>query len=106
MGMLTIRIGANRPRDVSVDANLALNHLSLHLMGHKRMEGITGSVRWRGKSVNVNLERVRIGNSLGAGTASIVDIRQPQAGHWFGFLLSGHNGFYCTCRTCQPRNLG
>ncbi len=78
-GDATIRIGTNRTRDVSVDANLELNHLSLHLIGmHKRMEGITGSVRWRGKSVNVNLERVRIGNSLGAGTASIVDIDNPK----------------------------
>jgi hypothetical protein len=87
-GDATIRIGANRPRDVSVDANLALNHLSLHLMGHKRMEGITGSVRWRGKSVNVNLERVRIGNSLGAGTASIIDIQNPKLdiGLDFSFL--------------------
>jgi AsmA-like C-terminal region len=87
-GDATIRIGTNRPRDVSVDANLALNHLSLHLMGHKRMEGITGSVRWRGKSVNVNLERVRIGNSLGAGTASIVDIQNPKLdiGLDFSFL--------------------
>ena len=52
------------------------------------MEGITGSVRWRGKSVDVNLERVRIGNSLGAGTASIVDIDNPKLdiGLDFSFL--------------------
>lgn len=88
-GDATIRIGTNKTRDVSVDANVALNHLSLHLIGmHKRMEGITGSVRWRGKSVNVNLERVRIGNSLGAGTASIVDIDNPKVdiGLDFSFL--------------------
>ncbi|MGO9569019.1 MAG: AsmA-like C-terminal region-containing protein [Desulfomonilaceae bacterium] len=87
-GDATIRMGSNQTRDMSVDANLMLNHVSLHLMGHKRMEGITGSVRWRGKSVNVNLERVRIGNSLGAGTASIVDIDNPKLdiGLDFSFL--------------------
>jgi hypothetical protein len=77
-GDATIRVGANRTHDISVDANLVLNHVSLHLMGYKRMEGITGAIRWRGKTVNVNLERVRIGNSLGAGTASIVGIDSPK----------------------------
>jgi AsmA-like C-terminal region/Protein of unknown function len=77
-GDATIRVGTNRTRDVSVDANVVLNHVSLHLMGYKRMEGITGTIRWRGKSVNINLERVRIGNSLGAGTASIIDIDNPK----------------------------
>ena len=71
-------MGPNPRRDVSVDANIVLSHVSLNLMGYKRMEGITGTVRCRGKSIDMNLERVRIGNSLGAGTATIVDIDNPK----------------------------
>jgi hypothetical protein len=78
-GDATIRLGPDRSRDVSLDANLVLNHLSLRVGGmHKRMEGITGNVRCRGKSVNANLERVRIGSSLGSGTVTITDIYNPR----------------------------
>ncbi len=77
-GDANIRMGPNPRRDVSVDANIVLSHVSLNLMGYKRMEGITGTVRCRGKSIDMNLERVRIGNSLGAGTATIVDIDNPK----------------------------
>ena len=78
-GDAVIRLGPKRCRDLSVDANLALNHVSLRLMGmHKRLEGLTGTVRWRGKSVDLNMERARVGSSLASGTASISDIYNPK----------------------------
>ena len=78
-GDAVIRLGPKRCRDLSVDANLALNHVSLRLMGmHKRLEGLTGTIRWRGKSVDLNMERARVGSSLASGTASISDIYNPK----------------------------
>ncbi|MGB6064015.1 MAG: AsmA-like C-terminal domain-containing protein [Desulfomonilaceae bacterium] len=78
-GDAVIRLGPNKFQDLSVDANVALNHVSLRIMGmHKRMEGITGTIRWRGKSIKLSMERARVGSSLASGTASIIGISHPK----------------------------
>jgi len=51
----------------------------LHIPGfHKRTEGITGSIHRRAKSMNVNLERAKVGSSLIKGTMSIADFDNPK----------------------------
>jgi hypothetical protein len=73
-GDAIIRTSLYHWRDANVDANLVLNHVSLHIPGfYKRTEGFTGTIRRRGKALGLVLERAKIGNSVLAGTLSLMD---------------------------------
>lgn len=64
---------------LNVEANLLFSHLSLRLPGmHKRSEGLTGSLKQRVKSLQLNLERGRVGSSLISGTMSVSDFDNPK----------------------------
>jgi len=66
-------------RNVAVDADIKINHVSLKFPGfHKRTEGMTGVIRQRTKTFNWTLERARHGNSLFSGSLSIVDFENPK----------------------------
>jgi hypothetical protein len=77
-GDAVIKIGPVRSRDVHVDSNLVLSHVSMRLGFHKRVDGITGNLRLRGKSLNATMERARIGNTEISGTISIADFDSPR----------------------------
>ncbi|MBI4965980.1 MAG: AsmA-like C-terminal domain-containing protein [Desulfomonile tiedjei] len=78
-GDAVIRTSLDRFQDLSLEANLLLNHVSLRLPGfHKRAEGLTGSIHRRPKSMNITLERAKIGSSLIQGTMSILDFENPK----------------------------
>jgi hypothetical protein len=65
--------------DVGVEANLTLSHVSLRIPGmYKRAEGMTGTVFRRAKSVNITLDRAKVGSSLIHGTIAIADLDNPR----------------------------
>jgi hypothetical protein len=78
-GDAVIKTNLDKLQDLILETNLVLNHVSLHIPGfHKRTEGITGSIHRRAKSMNINLERARVGSSLIQGSMSIVDFDNPK----------------------------
>jgi len=78
-GDAVIKTSLDKAQDLNVEANLLLNHVSLHLPGfHKRTEGITADIHCRGKSMTMTLERAKVGSSLIQGFMSIVDFDNPK----------------------------
>ena len=78
-GDALIRTTGDRPRELNVESNVILNHISLHLPGfYKRTEGFTGTIRRRGKSFVLSLERAKIGSSLLSGSLSITNGEVPR----------------------------
>lgn len=76
-GDAAISFGNSLP--ISIEANVLFSHLSLRLPGmHKRSEGLTGSLRHRAKSMQLNLERARVGSSLISGTMTVTDFEAPK----------------------------
>jgi len=52
--------------------------VSLNLGFYKRVEGLTGSIRCRGRSVSITASRIRIGQTELSGKASITDFSRPK----------------------------
>jgi hypothetical protein len=78
-GDAVIRTSLDKFQDMNLEANVLLNYVSLHIPGfYKRTEGITGSVHRRAKSMNISLERAKVGSSLIQGTMSIADFDNPK----------------------------
>jgi hypothetical protein len=78
-GDAIVRSGFDRTREVNLDANLVLNHVSLHIPGfYKRTEGFTGTFRKRGKTLALQLERAKIGSSVLSGTLSLTEGDVPR----------------------------
>ncbi|MBI5570169.1 MAG: hypothetical protein HY914_09510 [Desulfomonile tiedjei] len=77
-GDAVIKTDLARPRDVSIDGNLLLNHVSLNLGFYKRVEGLTGSIRCRGRSINATATRIKIGQTELSGKMSITDFSRPK----------------------------
>ncbi len=77
-GDAVIKIDIAHPREVFVDANLQLSHVSLRLGFHKRVDGLTGTMRVRGKSISAAVERAKIGDSEFSGSVSITDVHRPK----------------------------
>jgi hypothetical protein len=77
-GDCIMKFNASQPSDVSLDANLVLSHVSAQLGFHKRVDGLTGAVRMKGKSINATMERAKIGDSEVSGSISISDMRRPR----------------------------
>lgn len=78
-GDLIIRGGPERSRDNGIEANILMNYVSMHLpFFYKRTEGLTGSYRRKGKSLNFSIERAKIGSSLLSGTVAISDLDYPK----------------------------
>jgi hypothetical protein len=64
---------------VNLETNLLFSHVSLRLPGfHKRAEGLTGSIKQRARSLQLSLERARVGNSPLTGTLSLTDFDNPR----------------------------
>jgi len=62
-----------------VEANVALSHLSLRLPGmHKRVEGLTGTIKHRSNSHQFVMERAKVGNSILLGTLSVTEFENPR----------------------------
>lgn len=78
-GDAVIKIGGDKSRDLHVESNLLINYVSLHIPGfHKRTDGVTGSLRFRGRSLYGVLERAKVGSSEITGTISISDFDNPK----------------------------
>jgi len=78
-GDAVVKTSTENLNDVAVEANLTLSHITLRLPGmYKRAEGITGTVYRRAKSVNITLERAKVGSSLIQGTIAIADLDNPK----------------------------
>jgi hypothetical protein len=78
-GDLAVKAGPDWLRDVSLHADLALSHVSLHLPGfHKPMNGVTGKLLWRGDTVNATVETGKIGGSHLSGTMSVTGWSSPK----------------------------
>lgn len=69
----------DKNQDTEVDANFALNHVSLRLpRARKRTEGITGTIQLKGKTLQINVERSRTGSSIISADILITDFSQPR----------------------------
>ncbi len=77
-GDAVIKIDTDHPRETSVDANLQLSHVSMQLGFYKRVDGLTGTMRVRGKSISATVERAKIGDSELSGSVSITDVHRPK----------------------------
>ncbi len=78
-GDLIIRGGQDRSREIAVESNILMSYVSMHLpFFYKRTEGLTGSLRRKGKSLNVTIERAKIGSSFISGTVAISDLDNPK----------------------------
>lgn len=78
-GDAVIKTSIDKTHETAVEANLKLSHVSLRLPGmYKRAEGITGSIYRRAKSINVSIERAKVGSSVIQGTMSIADWDNPR----------------------------
>ncbi len=78
-GDAAIKIGGDKSPDLQLDSNLVINHVSLRIGGfHKRMDGVTGNLRIRGRSLNAVLERAKIGSSEISGTIAVTDFDNPK----------------------------
>lgn len=78
-GDAVIKSSTENPGDASIEANLTLSHVTLRLPGmYKRTEGLTGTIFRRAKSVNITIERARVGSSLIQGTMAIADLETPK----------------------------
>lgn len=77
-GDSVIKFNPAQRRDTSIDANLVLSHVSARLGFHKRVDGLTGAMRVKGRSVTGTVERAKIGDSEFTGNISISDVRRPR----------------------------
>ena len=77
-GDAVIRFDSAQHRDISLDANLVLSHVSARVGFHKRVDGLTGAIRVKGRSVNATIERAKIGDSAFSGRLSISDTHKPK----------------------------
>jgi len=78
-GDAAIKIGADKSSHLQLDSNLIINHVSLRIAGfHKRLDGVTGTLRIRGRSLSAVLERAKIGASEISGTLSVTDFDNPK----------------------------
>jgi hypothetical protein len=87
-GDAVIRFDSSQVRGISLDANLVLSHVSALLGFRKRVDGLTGSMRVKGRAVTATIERARIGESEFSGSISISDTSRPRVeiGLNFSFL--------------------
>lgn len=77
-GDISITTGTGLPGSLSLDANLDINHVSFHPWGFYRpWRGLTGTLRWRGESIDATIKRVKIGNSEACGSLSIRGFKTP-----------------------------
>lgn len=78
-GDFILRSGPEKPREISVDSNVLVNYVSMHLpFFYRRTEGLTGTIRRRGKSLNVTIDRAKVGSSFISGTVVINDLDNPK----------------------------
>lgn len=77
-GDAIVKAGPDWSRNLTLDANLVLNHVSLNLGFRKPVDGMTGKLRWRGETVDATLERAKIGSSLFSGACSITGWKNPR----------------------------
>jgi hypothetical protein len=78
-GDVMVRIWDEKIPDLQIESNLLLNHVSLRIPGfHKRMEGTTGNLRIRGRSLNAVVDRAKIGSTELSGTVVITDFDNPK----------------------------
>lgn len=78
-GDVSITLGPDIGRDLSLDAKLVINHVSFHPWGFfKPWRGLTGTIKWHGQSIDAVMERVKIGNSMATGTLSIRGFVNPR----------------------------
>jgi hypothetical protein len=78
-GDAAIKIGADKSARLQLDSSLVINHVSLRLAGfHKRWDGVTGSIRIRGRSLKAVLDRAKIGGSEISGTIYVSDFDNPK----------------------------
>ena len=69
----------DKNQDSEVDANFSLNHVSLRLpRARKRTEGITGALQFKGKTLQINVERSRTGSSIISADIFITDFSHPR----------------------------
>ena len=69
----------DRNQDTEVDANFALNYVSLRLpRARKRTEGITGTIQFKGKTLQINVERSKTGSSIISADILITDFSHPK----------------------------
>ncbi len=62
-----------------LEANLSLSHITLKLPGmHKRVEGLTGSIKHRPNSFHFAMDRSKVGNSLLSGSLHITEFENPR----------------------------
>ena len=74
-----LRIWDEKIPDLQIESNLLLNHVSLRIPGfHKRMEGTTGNLRIRGRSLNAVVDRAKIGSTEFSGTVVVTDFDNPK----------------------------
>ncbi len=78
-GDVMVKIWDEKIPDLQIESNLLLNHVSLRIPGfHKRMEGTTGNLRIRGRSLNAVIDRAKIGSTELSGTIVITDFDNPK----------------------------
>lgn len=62
-----------------LEGNLQFSHLSMKLPGmHKRSEGMTGTIRYRSRSMHLSLDRAKVGSSQLSGTLTVTDFENPR----------------------------
>ncbi len=78
-GDVMVKIWDEKIPDLQIESNLLLNHVSLRIPGfHKRIEGATGNIRIRGRSLNATVDRAKIGSTELSGTILITDFSNPK----------------------------
>lgn len=62
-----------------LEANALLSHVTLRLPGmHKRVEGLTGTLKHRPNSLQFVMERGKVGNSLISGSLFVTEFENPR----------------------------
>ncbi len=105
-GDFVLRSGPEKPREISVDSNILVNYVSMHLpFFYRRTEGLTGTIRRRGKSSTSPLTELRWAVPLSRHRGNQRP-GQPEGRREAGKLLPGHNRFHSASRPCGLHHLG
>lgn len=74
-----LRIKSGRSSEPDVDANFVFSHISLRFPGfHKRTEGMNATLRQKGRTFHLVVERARIGSSTFSGAMTATRWAQPK----------------------------